>query len=107
MKVKSVDEKLEHILKVIIDSLQENLDAAQDAQNFVLKIQASAESIQSDLDTEKITKEEASLRIADKDGVAPLIRRMENRIKRLGKNTKAIQSMLNAVKSLHEPEKDE
>ncbi len=108
MKVKSVDDKLEHIMKVIIDSAQENLDAAVDAQNFIKKIQVAAENIQSDLDTEKITKEEASMRIADGNtGVAPLVRRMENRFKRLSKNTKAMQSMLNAIKALHEPEKDE
>jgi len=103
-RVRNIDRKLERIIAVINESASEIIGAAEDAQEAVLKISAETTAINDDLQHEKITADDAGASYQAR--IAPLHGKLENRMRRMLKNTKAIASLLNASKALYDSEEE-
>ena len=104
-KVRKIDQKLERIIAVVIESAAEIVEAAEDAQRFVKEIDDETMAINEELQHERVTSEDAGQLYQTK--ISPLHGRLENRMLKMLKNNKAISNLLLANKALYEEAEDQ
>ncbi len=97
-----IDGKTQKVISIIAEASSEITDAAQDALELIEKIQGGVDELNEQLETEKMSKDEALGIYAEKIG--PMSARLSNRFKKMTKNTKAIQGLLNAAKAMADEE---
>jgi hypothetical protein len=97
-KIRLVDAKMEKVVSIIGQASEEITGWAEDAAVSIMTINTTINQINADLAEEKITQEDAAVRFEQE--VGKLFGKLENRIKRMTKNTKAMGGLLGALKAM-------
>lgn len=103
-QIRFIDNKLERVVSIIEMSADEILQAANEAGQLIQQVNKGISDINTDLQQEVISPEDAKAKY-DTD-IAKLRGKLANRFKRMNKNTKAIASLLGAVKAMDDEEKE-
>ena len=99
-KFKLVDEKMEKVVSILGQASEEINGWTVDAADCIMKINTAISQINKDVQEDIITPEDAGVRLDTE--VSKLNGKLQNRIKRMVKNTKAMTGLLNAVKAMQD-----
>jgi hypothetical protein len=93
---------MEKVVSIVGQASEEITHWAEDAAECIMGINTQTGQINEDLQEQRITQEDAAVRLDQE--VGKLYGKLRNRIKRMGKNTKAMTGLLNAIKAMSDDE---
>jgi len=97
-----VDSKMEKVLSIVAIAADEIVQASTDASTYVQTINKAISDVNQQVQEEKVTPEEAVVLVEQGAGKAQA--RLKNRLKKMVRNAKAINSLLVAIKAMDDDE---